>query len=174
MRQPEFYLNRPITGLQTMLRLISNHDPRIFPVVPDGLYGPNTYASVRSFQEANGLSVTGQADQTTWDAIASAYAAYLPEERPPAIEPFWFPGQSIRPGERNIHLYLVQAMLLALSAEYPALAPPAVDGILNPETEQDLRWIQEKSGLPVTGILNTLTWHALTALYRASAGTGAS
>lgn len=166
MRQPEFYLGNPIISLQTMLRQLSDFDTRILPMIPDGFYGPNTYASVRSFQEAYGLPVTGQADQRTWDAISRVYADLLPERQLPRIEPFWFPGQSVRPGERNIHLYLVQAMLLALSEYYPELEAPPVDGVLGPATERDLRWIQEKAGLAQTGVLNTQTFHALSNLYR--------
>ena len=166
MRQPEFYLGRPVISLQTMLRQISDHDSRILPVIPDGLYGPNTYASVRSFQEAYGLPVTGQADIVTWNAVAEAHRSILPERGIPSIQPFWFPGRSIQPGETSVHLYLVQAMLLVLSAYFPELEAPAVDGILNPLTQRDLQWIQEKAGLEQSGALNTLTWHALNSLYR--------
>lgn len=172
MRQPEFYLGRPVISLQTMLRQLSDHDPRILPVIPDGFYGPSTYASVRSFQEAYGLPVTGQVDISTWDTIADAHRRILPERVQPSIQPFWFPGQSIQPGERNVHLYLVQAMLLALSEYYPELEPPTVDGVLGPVTQRDLQWIQEKAGLEQSGALNTLTWHALNSLYRVTTGTG--
>ncbi len=173
MRTPEYYLGNPVESLQTMLRQLSDFDPRILPVIPDGLYGPNTYASVRSFQEAYGLRVTGEVDNGTWNTIVNAFQEQIPERLQPAVEPFWFPGQSIQPGEQNVHLYLVQAMLLALSEYYPELTAPAVDGILDPVTEQDLKWIQAKADLPQTGNLNTLTWRALNSLYRITTGTGA-
>ena len=172
MRTPETYLGNPVLSLQTMLRQLSDFDPRILPVIPDGLYGPNTYASVRSFQEAYGLPVTGEVDNDTWNAITDAFQKQLPERMQPAVEPFWFPGQSIQPGEKNVHLYLVQAMLLALSKYYPELKAPTVDGILNSVTEQDLKWIQARADLPQTGNLNTLTWQALNNLYRITTGSG--
>ena len=172
MRAPDIYLNNPVYSLQTMLRLLSDSDPRILPVIPDGFYGPNTYASVRSFQEAYGLPVTGEVDQQTWNAIANAYAMALPEQMQPSIEPFWFPGQSIQPGQQNIHLYLVQAMLLALSKYYPEIEPPTVNGVLDAVTQRDLQWLQGKAELPQTGTLNTLTWYALNSLYRITTGAG--
>ena len=172
MRSPETYLGNPVLSLQTMLRQISDFDSRILPVIPDGLYGPNTYASVRSFQEAYGLPVTGEVDNQTWNAIVEAFRKQAPERMQPVIEPYWFPGQSVLPGQKNIHLYLVQAMLLALSEYYPELSAPAVDGVLNPITEQDLKWIQSKADLPETGNLNTLTWRALNSLYRITTGAG--
>ncbi len=172
MRNPETYLGNPILSLQTMLRQISDFDNRILPVVPDGLYGPSTYASVRSFQETYGLPVTGEVDQQTWETIVRAWEAILPERVQPRTEPLWFPGQTVLPGEENNHLYIVQAMLLVLSKFYPELSAPPVDGILNPATQQDLQWIQSKTGLPETGNLNTLTWQALNSLYRVAIGSG--
>lgn len=172
MREPEFFLGNPVRSLQTMLRQISDADPRVLPLIPDGFYGANTYASVRSFQEAYGLPVTGEADLPTWEAIVEVHNRILPEIMPPTTQPVWFPGQSVQPGDYNIHLYLVQAMLLALSRYYPELEAPQVTGTLDAVTERDLKWIQRAAGLPETGILNTLTWHTLNGLYRTTTGTG--
>ena len=172
MRQPEIYLVNPIYSLQTMLRQISDFDPRVLPVVPDGYYGKSTHASVRSFQQAYGLPVTGDTDGATWNAIAETYRLALQERDMPTIEPVWFPGQSIDPGEENIHLFLVQAMLAALSRYYTDLEAPAVNGILDPTTEQDLKRVQRAAGLPQTGSLTTLTFQALTELYRITTGAG--
>ena len=172
MRNPEIYLGNPIRSLQTMLRQISAFDRRVLPVVPDGFYGSSTYASVRSFQEAYLLSATGEANSETWSAIVNTYNLILPETVSPSIQPQWFSGQSVFPGEKNDHLYLVQAMLLALSPYYPELKAPPIDGILNEITQQNLKWIQSKADLPQTGDLNTLTWQALNSLYRITAGSG--
>ena len=172
MREPEFFLGNPVISLQTMLRQISDADPSVLPLIPDGYYGPNTYASVRSFQEAYGLPPTGSVDLPTWRAIVDVYNRILPESLPPVTQPVWFPGQSVQPGDFNIHLYLVQAMLAALSRYYPELEAPEVSGTLDPVTERDLKWVQRAAGLPETGVLNTLTWHALNGLYRTTTGTG--
>jgi len=40
----------------------------------DGLYGPRTMRGVSAFQKANGLPVTGIADQTTLDLLYSGNA----------------------------------------------------------------------------------------------------
>ncbi|THF83624.1 peptidoglycan-binding protein [Deinococcus sp. KSM4-11] len=40
----------------------------------DGWFGPVTAATVRAFQGANGLPVTGKVDRATWDALFSASA----------------------------------------------------------------------------------------------------
>lgn len=43
----------------------------------DGWYGPVTTATVRAFQAANALPVTGQVDRTTWNTLFSARARTL-------------------------------------------------------------------------------------------------
>ncbi len=172
MREADFYLGNPVYSLQTMLRQISDFDSRVLPVVPDGYFGPSTIASVRSFQQAYGLPVTGEVEEATWNTVVTAHDLARAERTMPRIEPLWYPSRSIEPGEENVHLLLVQAMLTALSRYYPELEAPRVTGILDPVTERDLKWIQRTSDLPQTGALNTLTWHALTALYRIATGIG--
>lgn len=160
------YTDMPIKNLQTMLRYISEKDPRILPVIPDGHYGSNTYASVRSFQEAYGLAPTGLADTDTWSAIVSAYDLSVPHLTVPATIPGWSTGQSVLPGQFNYHLFLVQAMLAALAEFFPNLEPPQISGTLDPVTEGGLRFVQSASGLTENGILNTATWYYLNGLYR--------
>ena len=38
-------------------------------VYPDGIYGPETTEAVRTFQQMEGLPVTGEADRETWERI---------------------------------------------------------------------------------------------------------
>jgi hypothetical protein len=47
----------------------------------DGWYGPVTAATVRAFQAANALPVTGQVDRATWNALFSARARTLAADR---------------------------------------------------------------------------------------------
>lgn len=172
MREPEFYLGRPIESLQTMLRQISDTDSRILPVVPDGYYGPSTFASVRSFQQVYGLSPTGEADSLTWDTISAVFQQSSLQRFPPSALPVWGVNQVVDPGEFNYHVYLVQGMLAALAHFFPALVPPPSDGILNSATVQGLQWVQQSAGLPETGQLNALTWNFLSGLYRTTTGNG--
>ena len=138
---------RPVFTLQSRLRQLSELDGRILPVIPDGNYGPNTHASVRSFQEAYGYMVTGETDLATWNAIERTHSETVPPTN-------------------GGDLYVAQAMLLALSGSYPALKPPQVTGRTDMETQAGLRWIQKASGRTQTGDLDPWTWFYLTALYK--------
>ena len=172
MRDSAYYIGKPIESLQTMLRMISEIDPSVLPVIPSGQYGGSTYASVRSFQESNDLSSTGSTDLQTWNKVTEAYENALLYRSIPAVRPAWSSDQTVRPGESNRHLYLVQAMLAALSHSFPELVPPALTGTLDPLTRNGLRWVQKASNLPQSGTLDTATWNQLTALYRTVVGDG--
>ncbi len=172
MREAQDYLNRPVLSLQTMLRQLSDLDDAVLPLIPNGQYGKNTFASVRSFQQAAGLPATGLADLATWTALRLVHDRALELLRTPTTEPQWEVAQSVSPGEENLHLYLVQAMLTALASFFPQLTAPVPSSTLQEDTAAGLRFVQEAAGLPVTGVLDTLTWHALNDLYRVTVGTG--
>lgn len=172
MRIPEIYLGKPVRSLQTMLRLIADTSAHVLPVIPSGYYAMSTHAAVRSFQAANGLPQTGEADAVTWAAVANAYEHARFSQLMPAILPIWRAEAAIHPGEENYHLYLVQAMLAALAQFFSELDAPVLSGSLDAATEQGLRWVQRLSALPETGVLDTATWHYLNGLYRTTVGNG--
>ena len=66
MRPVESFVGQPIRSLQTMLRVIAQHDPAHPDIIPDGIYGPETVAAVSAFQQLHALPVTGITDQNTW------------------------------------------------------------------------------------------------------------
>lgn len=170
MTHPITIPGTPVRNLQTMLRELSFTDPRILPVIPDGFYSGITAASVRSFQETAGLPPTGITEYATWNQIADRYA--VSTVYPPALQPVWDTGTVLQAGDNNLHLYLVQAMLHALSHYFTDLNAPILGATLNPETIAGLQWIQRAGGLSETGALNTKTWNILTDLYRIVIGDG--
>ena len=44
-------------------------------IVPDGIYGPKTKATVEKFQAVFGLPVSGVVDYNTWYEISNIYVA---------------------------------------------------------------------------------------------------
>ena len=77
MRPNESFVEQPVRSLQAMLRVISEDDPRLPTIIPDGIYGPSTMIAVTAFQRREGIPVTGIADEYTWDQIAAAYEPAL-------------------------------------------------------------------------------------------------
>ena len=80
MRPGESFVGQPIRSLQTMLRVLAENDERYLPLIPDGIYGPETTRAVTNFQRQHGIPVTGITDQITWDAVVAAFEPALVEQ----------------------------------------------------------------------------------------------
>lgn len=166
MRPPESFIGQPIRSLQTMLRVIAEEDPRHMTLVPDGIYGPETTASVSTFQRLHGLPVTGITDQTTWETVLAAYeTAFISQTEAFPLEIILNPGEVIRKGQRHPHIYLVQGILHTLSDRYESISPPGLGGILDEATADSLASFQYLNGLPMTGNLDKHTWKHLALQY---------
>ena len=162
MRPEESFVSQPIRSLQTMLRVLSEDDPSLPTVVPDGIYGPDTTTAVMAFQRKNGLSPSGIADQQTWEAITAAYEpAFVRIHKAQPIEIIMDPGKVYVFGESSPYLYLMQSMLLYLSLLHPNIETPTHSGTLDSPTAEALAGFQLLAGLPPTGELDKLTWKYL-------------
>ena len=119
MRPGESFVGQPIRSLQTMLRVLAEQDPRHQPLIPDGIYGPETMAAVSTFQRLHGLPVTGVTDLNTWEAIHAAYEpALINIDSAEALEILLNPNQVIRKGERHPNVRVLQALLAVLAEIY--------------------------------------------------------
>ena len=166
MRPNESFIGQPIRSLQTMLRVIAEHDPAHQTVVPDGIYGPQTAAAVAAFQRLHGLPVTGVADQNTWENIVEVYEpALIHVSTAYPLNIVLNPNQVIRKGEQHPHVDLVQAMLTTLSDVYESVGKPTRSGILDEPTMDALSSFQGLNNLPMTGQLDKRTWKHLALHY---------
>ena len=162
MRPNESFICQPIRSLQTMLRVIATDQGDEISVIPDGIYGGNTMASVAAFQRSHGLPSTGVTDQQTWEKIVEAFTGSRTRQLPAQqIEVVLDPGQSIKKNESHPNLLLAQSMLVILSKVYAGIMQPQISGILDLPTVQSLESFQEVSLLPVTGELDKITWKHL-------------
>jgi murein L,D-transpeptidase YcbB/YkuD len=78
------------------------------------------------------------------------------------------PGQVLRRGEKNNHIYLAQSMLTVLHLLDSRLPAPPHSGVLDPATAESVAAFQTVAGLPPTGEIDKRTWKDL-ALYYALA-----
>ena len=175
MRPSESFVGQPIRSMQTMLRTIAVFDASYVPIIPDGIYGPETMQAVATFQRKHALPVTGITDQNTWEAIVAAYEPALVEVDAAApVEVVWNPGATLGAGDQHPNLYLVQGMLAVLSEIYHSITKPSVTGILDEITADALSSFQILSGLPMTGQLDRMTWKHLTLQYPLAVNISAS
>lgn len=170
MRPPESFISQPVRSLQTMLRVIAAHHKDLPSVIPDGIYGNQTTNAVSAFQRKFGIPVTGVTDQPTWEKIVSVYRPALTQVTPAQpLQIILEPSQVIRSGEEHHSIYLVQAMLTALSRDYFSIPQPGLSGVLDSETSESLIAFQRLSGLESTGLLDKITWKHLVLQFQLSA-----
>lgn len=162
MRPNDSFIEQPVRSLQTMLRVLSEDDPTLPTVIPDGIYGADTMHAVSAFQRRYGLNVTGIADQLLWDTLVIAYEkARIQVEPAEYIEIIMDPGQVFLHGDSSPYIYLLQSMLTQLSKDHAAIRPTTHNGILDEVTSGSLAAFQVLSGLPANGTLDKITWKHL-------------
>ena len=105
----------------------------------DGVFGPNTDAAVRAFQQAVGFAVDGVVGPLTWRALVSGVLAW----------PVVGQGGSDHP---------VQTLQYLLGAQGH---PVTVDGVFGPGTDAAVRAFQQAGHLSVDGVVGPQTWSAL-------------
>ena len=162
MRPDSSFVEQPVRSLQTMLRVIALDDGRYQNIIPDGIYGPDTFNAVTAFQRQNNIPITGITDQQTWDAIVAVYEpALVRVGKADNIEILLEPGAVFTLGDSDPHIYLVQAMLAQLADTYTQIPHPAHTGTLDHETVRSLRAFQRFAGLPDNGNADRITWKNL-------------
>ena len=162
MRPEDSFVQQPVRSLQTMLRVLAEHDDQYHPVVPDGIYSPNTASAVSNFQRIHGLPVTGVTDQDTWERIVAEYEpALIFVDAAQPVEIILNPNEILRRGTESPYLYVAQALLHVLSQRYGSVSRPSMSGRLDQATSDSLASFQGLLGLPMTGELDKHTWKHL-------------
>lgn len=162
MRPDESLIGQPVRSLQTMLRVLSEHDERYQRLIPDGIYGPQTIRAVSTFQNLHGLPVTGITDQRTWEAIVALYEpARIAVAQAQPLDLLLNTNEILYPGSQNPNLLIVQAVLWVLSDAYGSIGRPSLNGILDAATADALASFQILANLPMTGALDKVTWKHL-------------
>ncbi len=156
---------KPVLDLQNMLRTISHYTQSISNVVPDGIFGVSTQNSVLDFQKAYGLEQTGEVDNKTWDKIRDAYNNVITIYSPP--QPGIIVADSIYIDREDelLELFVIQAMILALSRVYSNIPDVDVTGRHDDKSVVAVTTLQEIFSLEPTGVIDTITFNAISRLY---------
>lgn len=157
---------QPIREMQGYLRLISADYPRIPELKPDGIFGPLTTEAVVEFQRQFELTPNGIVDFETWTRIYEVYRlAYQRQNPPHGRTPFPLQNGSYGIGDSGSEIVFIQTLLNELSTAYLVFEPIRVLGMYEEITAQNIRELQARSGLVVTGCVDAETWNALLGIY---------
>lgn len=150
-----------VRELQEYLRALSATDERYPLLGVDGIFGPETTAAVRVFQQVTNSPVTGTVQRADWERIVREYGSLLLQTVPArAITPFPDPSFVLKAGNRVPLVYILQVMLGEISKE-----AIAVTGVYDAITEAAVRKQQLAADLLPTGEVDRITWDYLAALY---------
>lgn len=172
---PDVVLRQGDTGddvrtLQYMIDYLSFFIPEILSVDPDGLFGPRTAESVRSFQTYTGVPADAVVDQETWERLYNTYwyikdiISITPSELPsPDLTPY--PGYLMGVGSKGEHVEFIQEHLNRIGDNYRIIQKLKVDGIFGPDTEEAVVAFQKQFILKPDGIVGPITWDKMIEIY---------
>ncbi len=160
-------VNDNVRTVQLRLNRIGRNYPSI-PKIPeaDGVYGAQTEAAVRRFQEIFGLTPDGVVGRATWYYIRRIYNAVrrLNEIDSEGITleevTAQYPGV-LREGDVSLGVLNLQYFINYLSGYYSTVPPLTVDGTFGPSTRAAVIDVQNTFGLPADGIVGEVTWEAI-------------
>jgi len=157
--------------IQVQLNRIAQNYPAIPKIEnSNGIFGSDTEAAVRKFQEIFNLTQTGEVDKSTWYTIKRYYngvkgLAELATEGI-TLEEASIPFSTVvSEGMTGIPVRTVQYYLSILAYFNSNLEPVRIDGVFDENTLSAVRRFQEFYGLPVTGIVDSATWNTISRIY---------
>lgn len=162
-----------VRRIQTALYNLSQADPHIKRVNPDGIYGAETAEAVRGFQKQNGIPATGRVDLTTWRKLLSEErAANELLSAPVLISPFSVTLRDgmITVGDRSDTVQFIKLMLRSIGIEHDYLENISDGDLYDSDTSAAVSRFQLIHGLPGTGSVDTATWNVLAQSYNKYAG----
>ena len=155
-----------VTVVQTSLNRIGQNYPAIPKVSPvDGIFGPQTEAAVKAFQQIFSLDPDGIVGRATWYQIVRVYVAVLKlAELQSEGQRFFFIQEYpefLSLGDTGVLVEQLQYMLSVLSRFLPQVPDPGMSGIFDNATLNAVRGFERYAGLPVTGSVGEATWDAI-------------
>ncbi len=160
-----------VRTIQTQLNRIS----RDYPLIPkitavDGVFGTETEEAVRQFQQIFNLTPDGVIGKATWYKIKYLFVAVtrLGELNSEGIRLADVSKNfvtEVRPGDRGNPVRVVQYYLAVIGVYDNSIPPVTIDGIYGDATQNAVRSFQQTNGLPRTGVVDEVTWNALSDAY---------
>ncbi len=153
--------------IQESLNRISQDYPAIPKISPAiGVFNQSTQDAVKKFQSIFKLTPDGVVGKATWYKLVylfvgiSDLSELVSEGQRLSRVRFRFPG-TLREGDRDDGVVVLQYMLSMLDRFYPDQPPVSQDGVFGPLTTAAVVAFQRREGLVPDGVVGITTWNAL-------------
>ncbi len=153
--------------LQYFLTYISTFVPTVQATPIDGIFGPSTTQSVKSFQQTYSLPETGVVEEVTWYEIYNVYQgliASIPERFTEGIT-VPYPGFILRVGSENRFVSILQEYLNYISQTYDQIPTVPVTGYFGALTYNAVAAFQRLFAIEESGTVDLETWNAIAEIY---------
>lgn len=163
-----------VKTIQQQLNRIADAYPSIPKINdPNGIFGTQTEAAVKRFQNIFNLAQDGIVGKSTWYRIKNVYngvkkLAELTAENLTfdEVEPIY--PSLLKEGMSGDYIKTLQYYLNIVAYFYPQIPNINVDGYFGPKTKEAVIAFQEMFGLVPDGIVGRDTWKALSSAYKTS------
>ena len=173
---PPIPLRRGSIGAEVqLLQIRLNRISKNYPAIPkifltDGVFGPETEDAVLEFQRVFNLSPDGIVGNATWYRVLSIYNAVkrlneITSEGLTLGEVSSKFSETLSEGMSGRDVLAFQYYLAYIGEFVNTIPSIAVDGIFGPSTRIALEAFQRTYGLPVTGVVDRVTWDKIYNVY---------
>ncbi len=152
--------------IQRYLRTISKAYPEIEPIIPDGIFGPETTKAVKDFQRMVKLPQTGKVDLDTWNMLVEVRNKVIYEySKPRQVAPISNEDLPLKLNDNNDFVGVLQHMLRHISNLYDNIPKVNATGQFDKTTQEAVLIWQKVAALPRTGEVDKDTWNSLAVFY---------
>lgn len=156
-----------VRTIQYYLNIIAYFNPDLNPPPLDGIYGPETTAAVKQFQQYYGLPVTGVLNTATWNVLNRIYSEtveFLPEGYSGDYGKL-YPGYFLSEGMSGENVRDLQTYLALIGRNFEAIPEIPVTGYFGTQTRDAVIAFQNAFGIPANGAVGPITWNTIVQQY---------
>ena len=156
-----------VKTIQYYLNIIAYFNTALNPLPLDGVYGPETTAAVRAFQQYYGLPVTGVVNVATWNLMNRIYSEtveFLPEGYSGGLAKL-YPGYFLSEGMSGQNVRDLQSYLALIGRNYESVPEIPVTGYFGPQTRDAVIAFQNAFGITPNGAVGPVTWNTIAGQY---------
>ncbi len=156
-----------VRTIQYYLNIIAYFNTALNPLPLNGVYGPETTAAVRAFQQYYGLPVTGVVNVATWNLMNRIYSEtveFLPEGYSGELAKL-YPGYFLSEGMSGQNVRDLQTYLALIGRNYESVPEIPVTGYFGTQTRDAVIAFQNAFGIAPSGAVGPVTWSTIAQQY---------